>query len=180
MAIARRLLIILSVAAALVGISGVANAAPTSTTVRLTTSEVALQSPTNPLTILQAAGGAVIVTPNGEHLGRLRGTYHVDLAGLQCFFVERSDSITIRFSAADTLRLRAAGSDVSTDGCLGRHFHRVLSWRVTGGTGRYAGVMGNGTAVGSLNSTPSQDYATSTLSWHGTLIGISSTAAARS
>jgi hypothetical protein len=178
MTIARRLMVIVFVIVGLVAIPGVANAATMPTTVRMTTSEVDRQSPTN-IGRLQAAGGAVIITASGEQLGQLHGSYRVDLSGLQCSFVERSDTITFRFSATDTLRVVASGSDISTDGCLGRRFHRVLSWRVTGGTGQYAGVTGNGTAAGSLKSAAGIDYATSTLSWHGTLVGLTAAVAIR-
>lgn len=165
----RSLCLALAVLALVFFAPGTANAA-TVTRVQLVTTEVVRQAPTDPLGQLRAVGGAILIAPGGERLASLRGRYEVDLSGLQCSFVERSDRIVLRFSAADSLTVHATGSSVSTDGCAGRSFHRVLTWRVVGGTGRYADVRGNGTATGTLLSRPEIDYATSRMVWRGVLV----------
>jgi hypothetical protein len=170
MAARRAFVLAVAAAAALSVAPGIAAAAAASTQVQLTTSEVLRQAPRNPFGVLVGVGGAVIsASTGGEQQGDLHARDRVDLTGLQCSFVEKADTITMRFSAKDTLMVSAKGSDVSTDGCAGNRFHRVLAWQVVGGTGKYAGWVGNGTAVGNLRSRAAADFASSTLTWRGVL-----------
>jgi hypothetical protein len=167
---ARAFVLVAAAAATLLLAPAVADAASAGTRVQLTTAEVLRQAPRNPIGVLVGVGGAVITTAAGsEQQGDLRARDRVDLSGLQCSFVEKADTITLRFTAKDTLVVTAKGSDVSTDGCVGNRFHRVLAWQVVDGTGRYAGWVGNGTAVGNLRSRASADFASSTLAWRGVL-----------